>query len=95
MKIAFLFAGQFRPIPKDLVRCSIQNLTKGIDYDIFCYSWDELGESLDHRDKIPIIKSDNNSYDHISHLFSEFNPSISSCVSHTCSDTIDGQQCTT
>ena len=58
MKIAFLFAGQYRPIPKDLIKYSIQNLTKGIDYDIFCYSWDELGESLDHRDKILETKLD-------------------------------------
>ena len=53
MKIAFLFAGQYRPIPKDLIRYSIANLTKGLDYNIFCYSWDEPGESLDHRENIP------------------------------------------
>ena len=73
MKIAFLFAGQYRPIPKDLLRYSIQNLTKGIDYNIFCYSWDELGESLDHRENIPNIKSDNDSFSQISNIFSEFN----------------------
>jgi len=73
MKIAFLFAGQYRPIPKDLIRYSIQKLTKGIDYDIFCYSWDELGESLDHREDIPKIKSDNDSFSQISSIFSEFN----------------------
>jgi len=73
MKIAFLFAGQYRPIPKDLIRYSIQNLTKGIDYNIFCYSWDEPGESLDHREDIPKIKSDNDSYAQISNIFSEFN----------------------
>ena len=73
MKIAFLFAGQYRPIPKDLIRFSIQKLTKGIDYDIFCYSWDEMGESQDHREEIPKIKSDNGSYKQISSIFSEFN----------------------
>ena len=73
MKIAFLFAGQYRPIPKDLIRYSIQNLTKGIDYNIFCYSWDEPGESLDHREDIPKIKSDNDSYSQIASIFSEFN----------------------
>ena len=73
MKIAFLFAGQYRPIPKELLRHSIENLTKGIDYDIFCYSWDEPGESLDHREEIPKIKSDNDSYKQISGIFSEFN----------------------
>ncbi len=73
MKIAFLFAGQYRPIPKDLFSHSIQNLTKGLEYNIFCYSWDEPGESLDHRENIPTIKSDNNSYAQISDLFSDFN----------------------
>ena len=73
MKIAFLFAGQYRPIPKDLIRYSIQKLTKGIDYDIFCYSWDEPGESLDHREDIPKIKSDNDTYKQILGIFSEFN----------------------
>ena len=73
MKIAFLFAGQYRPLPKELLRHSIKNLTKGIDYDIFCYSWDEPGESLDHREDVPKIKSDNDSYKQILSIFSEFN----------------------
>ena len=73
MKIAFLFAGQYRPISKDLIRYSILNLTKGIDYDIFCYSWDEPGESLDHRENIPKLKNDSDSFVQISNLFSEFN----------------------
>ena len=73
MKIAFLFAGQYRPIPKDLIRYSLKNLTKGLNYNIFAYSWDEPGESLDHRDDIPKIKSDNDSYFQISSIFSEFN----------------------
>ena len=73
MKIAFLFAGQYRSIPKDLLRYSIQNLTKGLDYNIFCYSWDEPGESLDHRKDIPKIKSNNDSYAQISSIFSSFN----------------------
>ena len=73
MKIAFLFAGQYRPIPKDLIRYSLDNITKGIDYSIFCYSWDEPGESLDHREKIPEIKNDNDSLTQISNIFSSFN----------------------
>ena len=73
MKIAFLFAGQYRPISKDLLRRSIQNLTKGLDYNIFCYSWDEPGESLDHREDIPKIESNSDSYTQISSIFSEFN----------------------
>ena len=73
MRIAFLFAGQYRPLPKDLIKYSIENLTKGIDYNIFCYSWDEAGESLDHRENIPKIKNNNNSFAQISNIFSEFN----------------------
>ncbi len=73
MKIAFLFAGQYRPIPNDLIRHSIANLTKDLDYNIFCYSWDEPGESLDHRENIPKKKYDNDSFTQISNIFSEFN----------------------
>ena len=73
MKIAFLFAGQYRPIQRDLMKYSIANLTKGLDYNIFCYSWDETGESMDHRENIPKIKYNKDSYDQISNIFSEFN----------------------
>tara|TARA_B100000212_G_scaffold339756_1_gene318853 strand:- start:1306 stop:2265 length:960 start_codon:yes stop_codon:yes gene_type:complete len=73
MKIAFLFAGQYRPIPKDLIRHSLKNLTKGLDYNIFCYAWDEPGESLDHREKVPVVKNENDSFAQISNIFSEFN----------------------
>ena len=60
MKIAFLFSGQYRLIPNDLMKKSIENLTNGIDYDIYCYSWDEVGESLDHRESIPHVNGKNN-----------------------------------
>ncbi len=73
MKIAFLFAGQYRYIPSQLMKYSILQLTNSLDYDIFCYSWDEPGESLDHRSKIPNIRHDNDSFDKISNIFSEFN----------------------
>ena len=73
MKIAFLFAGQYRAIPIDLIRYSIRNLTEDLDYDIFCYSWNEQGESLDHRENIPKINNKNDSYKQISKVFSEFN----------------------
>ena len=69
MKIAFLFAGQYRPISNDLIRYSIANLTKGLDYNIFCYSWDEPGESLDHRENIPKKKYHNDSSTQISNIF--------------------------
>ncbi len=73
MKIAFLFAGQYRSIPNDLMEYSLSKLTKGIDYGIFCYSWDEPGESLDHRENIPKTKNANDSFDQISNVFSNFN----------------------
>ena len=73
MKIAFLFAGQYRIIHKDLMRYSIENLTKGLDYNIFCYSWDETGESLDHRENIPITKNKHDVFKEISNIFSTFN----------------------
>ena len=73
MKIAFLFAGQYRPIPYELFRYSIANLTKGLDYNIFCYSWDEPGESLDHRENIPKSIDNNDSFVQISNIFSDFN----------------------
>ena len=73
MKIALLFAGQYRPIANDLMIYSINKLTKEIDYDIFCYSWNEIGESLDHRGKIPKIKNENDSLIQISNIFSRFN----------------------
>ncbi len=73
MKIAFLFAGQYRSIPNDLMEYSLSILTKGIDYGIFCYSWDEPGESLDHRENIPKTKNANDSFAQISNVFSNFN----------------------
>ncbi len=73
MKIAFLFAGQYRPIPIELFRYSIKNLTKGLDYNIFCYSWDEPGESLDHRENTPKKIHENDSFTKILNIFSEFN----------------------
>ena len=73
MKIAFLFAGQFRSIPNELMEYSISNLTKGIDYSIFCYSWDEPGVSLDHRENIPQTKNKIDSFTQISNVFSNFN----------------------
>ena len=73
MKIAFLFAGQYRPIPNDLIKYSIANLTKDLDYSIFCYSWDQPGESLDHRENIPKTNKNKNSFTQISNIFSEFN----------------------
>ena len=73
MKVAFLFSGQFREIPIDLMKNSLRNLTKDINYGIFCYSWDEPGKSLDHRKRIPVINHNNDSFNQINNLFKDFN----------------------
>lgn len=73
MRIAFLFSGQYRYVPHELLKLSIANLTKGINYGIFCYAWDEPGISLDHQDKIPDIFENKKSKLIIKRLFKEFN----------------------
>ena len=73
MRIAFLFSGQYRYIPHELLKFSISNLTKNINYGIFCYSWDEPGVSLDHQKKIPDILESNESNLIIKSLFKDFN----------------------
>ena len=73
MKIAFLFSGQLREVPLDLFRKSLSNLTKDLDYAIFSYCWEEIGESLNHRNKIPKVDNDVNIDTMISFLFNDFN----------------------
>ena len=73
MKIAFLFSGQFREVPFDLFRKSLSNLTKDLDYGIFSYCWEEIGESLNHRSKMPSIDIDENIDTKIKLLFNDFN----------------------
>ena len=74
MKVAFLFAGQYRYIPKKLFKNSLSTLTKGLEYDIFCFSWDEIGESLDHRENVPYINNNNDvSVEKVSNIFEGFN----------------------
>ena len=73
MKIAFLFSGQFREVPLDLFRKSLFNLTKDLDYGIFSYCWEEIGESLNHRSKMPIVDIDENIDSKIKFLFNDFN----------------------
>ena len=73
MKVALLFSGQYRPIAINLLKFSINNLTKNLKYGIFCYAWDEPGESLDHRDQVPFISYNYDSYYNISNSFKDFN----------------------
>ena len=73
MKVAFLFSGQYRPITTNLLKYSIENLTQNLNYGIFCYAWDEPGESLDHREKIPYISKECDSYQNIYDAYKNFN----------------------
>jgi len=73
MKIAFLFSGQFREVPVDLFRKSLSNLTRDLDYGIFLYCWEESGESLNHRSKMPNMDIDKNIDTKIKFLFNDFN----------------------
>ena len=73
MKIAFLFSGQLRELEYDLFRKSLINLTKDLDYAIFAYSWEEMGESLNHKNNLPEISSIENIDDKINFLFKDFN----------------------
>jgi len=73
MKIAFLFAGQVRNISIDLFKNSLSNLTQNLDYDIYAYSWEEKGVSLNHSKEDPIISKNKNASQIISQLFNGFN----------------------
>ena len=73
MKIAFLFSGQLRGLEYELFRKSLLNLTKDLDYAIFAYSWEEMGESLNHKNNLPEIFSNENIDEKIKFLFKDFN----------------------
>ena len=73
MKIAFLFSGQLREIEFELFRKSLLNLTKGLDYAIFAYSWEEMGKSLNHKSNLPEINLVENIDEKINLLFNNFN----------------------
>ena len=73
MKIVFLFSGQLRRIEYELFRKSLLNLTKDLDYAIFAYSWEEMGESLNHKNNLPDIFSNENIDEKIKFLFKDFN----------------------
>jgi len=62
MKIAFLFSGQLRQINQYLFKKSLTNLTKNIDYSIYSFCWQELGESLNHKKKVSEITKIKNIY---------------------------------
>ena len=73
MRVAFLFSGQFRSVPYALFRKSIDTLTKDLDYSIFSYCWDEIGNSLNHRNQISKLKKVDNIDKNIKSYFNGFN----------------------
>jgi len=73
MKIAFLFSGQLRELEFQLFRKSLLNLTQGLDYAIFAYSWEETGKSLNHKDYLPEINLVENIDEKINLLFKNYN----------------------
>ena len=73
VKIALIFSGQYRDIPQEIFRESLNKFIEGYDYGIFSFSWKEKGISLNHKSKIPLAEKDLDSKIIIENLFSEFN----------------------
>tara|TARA_B100000989_G_scaffold295498_1_gene276714 strand:- start:7326 stop:8252 length:927 start_codon:yes stop_codon:yes gene_type:complete len=73
MKVAFLFSGQYRKIDSNIFRKSLSILTKRLDYDVYCYSWEEEGKSLNHGNKIETFNSSISAEKKIINLFEGFN----------------------
>ena len=72
MKIALLFSGQIRELPKNIFRFSLLNLTKNLDYEIYAYFWDEVGKSLNHSTKEQNITNQKNGTSIFKDLFEDF-----------------------
>ena len=53
MKEALLFAGQYREISEILFKKSLSIFVSDLDYDIYSFVWEEVGKSLNHRNKLP------------------------------------------
>ena len=73
MKVALLFSGQIREIPIELFRKSLSNLTKELDYEIYIFTWREVGKSLNHSKLIPENKCNNSSEEILKNFFDGFN----------------------
>ncbi len=73
MKVAFLFSGQLRNINYNLFQKSLDNLTSGLDYDIYSYSWEEKGKSLNHQSKLSKLENLENINEYINKMFQGFN----------------------
>ena len=73
MKVAFLFAGQFRPIDRYLIDQSLSILFKDLDYSIFSFCWEETSKSLNHSKNLPELSKVENISSSIEKYFSGFN----------------------
>ena len=73
MKIALLFAGQYREISENLFKKSLSTFVKDLDYDIYCFLWDEEGKSLAHKTKLPEICKNFSARPKVENLFQNFN----------------------
>ena len=73
MRVAFLFAGQFRPIDKNLIDKSLSILVKDIDYSIFSFCWEETAKSLNHSNIVPELLKVENISSSIEEYFSGYN----------------------
>ena len=73
MKVAFLFSGQLRSIDFELFKKSLDNLTSGLDYSIFSYSWEEMGKSLNHGKELCKLKKIENIDAYLKFTFQNFN----------------------
>ena len=73
MKVALLFAGQYREISKILFKKSFSIFIKDLDYDIYSFVWEEVGKSLNHKNKLAKLNDSLSAKDLVKDLFSNFN----------------------
>ena len=73
MKVALLFAGQYREISETLFKKSLSIFVKGLDYDIYSFVWEEVGKSLNHKKKLPRLENIDSAKDLVQDLFLNFN----------------------
>ncbi len=73
LKVAFLFAGQYRPICHQKFISGFRRLVRGIEHGIFSFAWDEPGLSMDHQANIPKLEDEICVKQHLNLLFADFN----------------------
>tara|TARA_B100000212_G_scaffold341199_1_gene323719 strand:+ start:550 stop:1479 length:930 start_codon:yes stop_codon:yes gene_type:complete len=73
MKVALLFAGQYREISEILFKKSLSIFVSDLDYDIYSFVWEEVGKSLNHRNNLPKLNESFSAMDLVKDLFTNFN----------------------